>query len=100
MNLSANEVADTGEARRASGVGVMAHDIDQWIDNLLAELKRVSTRNWAREKTTFVATPKKITHTIRKQAHDEMSVVGAPHFRVAPPGAAEKGEHRTKSAVS
>jgi hypothetical protein len=45
-----------------------ADDIDEWIEKLLAELKRVSTKNWAGEKEAFAAMPSAIERTISEHA--------------------------------
>jgi hypothetical protein len=46
----------------------MADDVDEWIEKLLAELKSVSTTNWASEKEAFPAMPATIERVIRKHA--------------------------------
>jgi hypothetical protein len=45
-----------------------ADDIDEWREKLLAELKHVSTRNWASGKEAFAALPSAIERAIREHS--------------------------------
>jgi len=45
-----------------------ADDIDEWREKLLAELKRVSTKNWAGGKEAFAAMPSAIERAIREHS--------------------------------